>query len=102
MFLDDYDVTPFDALRYLIGECNYGGRVTDDHDRRLLNAILSMYINNRVTEQEKYSIAEGGEYYVPSCSGQEDFLNYIRCALASYLICNPFCFDLLHFDFIKD
>ncbi|KAL5267409.1 hypothetical protein ACHWQZ_G004450 [Mnemiopsis leidyi] len=78
MFLDDYEVTPFDALRYLIGECNYGGRVTDDHDRRLLNAILSMYINNSVTEQEKYSIAEGGEYFVPSCSGQEDFLNYIR------------------------
>ena len=78
MFLDDYEETPFDALRYLIGECNYGGRVTDDHDRRLLNAILSMYINHSATEEDKYPITDGGEYFVPDCSAQEDFLSYIR------------------------
>ena len=78
MFLDEYDETPFDALRYLIGECNYGGRVTDDHDRRLLNAILSIYINIRVTEETKYPFTDGEEYYVPDCTNQEHFLQYIR------------------------
>ena len=78
MFLDDYEETPFDALRYLIGECNYGGRVTDDHDRRLLIAIMSSYINNSATEEDLFSIAEGGENYVPDCSAQEDVLEYIR------------------------
>lgn len=43
VFLDEYpDRIPFDAMKYLIAEANYGGRVTDDWDRKLVNVYIGM------------------------------------------------------------
>lgn len=40
MFLEEYDDVQFKVLKYTVGEINYGGRVTDDWDRRLIMNIL--------------------------------------------------------------
>ncbi|KAI9175897.1 hypothetical protein H9P43_006261 [Blastocladiella emersonii ATCC 22665] len=43
MFLNEYREIPFKVLNYTVGHINYGGRVTDDWDRRLIMNILADY-----------------------------------------------------------
>ncbi len=37
---------PWDSLKYLIGDAMYGGRVTDDYDRRTLITYISEYMGD--------------------------------------------------------
>lgn len=43
IYLDEYKETPWDALKYLIAGVNYGGHITDDWDRRLVNTYINQY-----------------------------------------------------------
>ncbi len=45
IYLDEYDDTPWEALKYLIAGINYGGHVTDDWDRRLLLTYINDYFS---------------------------------------------------------
>uniref|UniRef100_A0A672FZI1 Dynein axonemal heavy chain 3 n=3 Tax=Salarias fasciatus TaxID=181472 RepID=A0A672FZI1_SALFA len=78
MFLDEYDEVPLEALTYLTGECNYGGRVTDDKDRRLLLSLLSIFYSWELIEQECYHLCEGDLYHVPAHGPYQEYVNYIR------------------------
>jgi dynein heavy chain len=48
MLLDEYDLVPYKVINFLGAEINYGGRVTDDKDVRLIITILKNYINSDV------------------------------------------------------
>jgi len=40
IFIEDYEQVPYKVLNYIGAEINYGGRVTDDKDVRLIKTIL--------------------------------------------------------------
>ena len=75
-FLDDNDVTPLKALQYTAGECNYGGRVTDDKDRRTLTCILKRFYSKRFLDEE-HEIVPGGVFICPPDGSREDFVSFI-------------------------
>ena len=43
MLLNEQENVPWDALNFVTGSINYGGRVTDDFDRRCLMTILKKF-----------------------------------------------------------
>lgn len=45
---------PWQAIQYLIAEANYGGRVTDDYDRRLIKVYAKEIFNQNVIQPEKW------------------------------------------------
>lgn len=55
MFVNEYKEVPFEAINYMTGECNYGGRVTDDWDRRCLLTLLADFCNPLLLEDENYT-----------------------------------------------
>ncbi|CAG9858599.1 unnamed protein product [Phyllotreta striolata] len=78
MFLTDYVDVPYDALSYLTGECNYGGRVTDDKDRRLIMSLLSTFYAPGVVHKPGYPFSPSGIYAVPLDPTWENCLEYIK------------------------
>ncbi|RKO94828.1 dynein heavy chain and region D6 of dynein motor-domain-containing protein [Blyttiomyces helicus] len=78
MFLDDYAEIPFKAITYLTGECNYGGRVTDDWDRRTLMNILTTYYCPAIVEDNGYRFSPSGIYFAPPKGRYESYLEAIK------------------------
>ena len=79
MFLDENDKIPFPALKYLAAECNYGGRVTDDKDRRLITNLLNDYFTIEVCENENYKFGPDDVFKIPhNVTTHQDYLDHIQ------------------------
>uniref|UniRef100_A0A8C5GGD8 Dynein heavy chain 12, axonemal-like n=1 Tax=Gouania willdenowi TaxID=441366 RepID=A0A8C5GGD8_GOUWI len=78
MFVSEYQEVPLEAITYLTGECNYGGRVVDDWDRRLLMTILAGFYNKEILESSDYSFSPSGHYVVPPKASYDDYVAFIE------------------------
>lgn len=65
LFLEDYDEIPWKALTYMIAEANYGGRVTDPMDRRLIKVMLGTFFTEEIIEDGYHFIPDDDRYYAP-------------------------------------
>ncbi|KNE58518.1 hypothetical protein AMAG_04085 [Allomyces macrogynus ATCC 38327] len=75
-FLTKSNTIPWDALRYLTGEITFGGRVTDDWDRRSMRTLLSKYYSVDVLD-DGFSLSPSGHYTTPADGNLASFRAHI-------------------------
>jgi len=76
IFTDLYDEIPFQVLNILGSEVNYGGRVTDDKDVRLIKAILERFVNERTIDVD-FHFSSSGTYKTIPAGSKEDYITYV-------------------------
>jgi len=76
-FLEQQDEIPWGALLFITGQINYGGRVTDDWDRRCLMSILGKFVTPKALEPG-YNFSNSGIYHIPSVDTMADVINYFE------------------------
>jgi len=78
IFLDDENKpVPYKVLNILGAVINYGGRVTDYLDIRLIETILRTYITPRIFEED-YKFSESGIYYCINPGKKDEYVKYIE------------------------
>lgn len=76
--LDDMEIkrgVNWTCVRYMLGEIQYGGRVTDDNDKRLLNTYCRKWFGENMfpTNFEFYH-----DYIIPRNNKLQDIIDYIN------------------------
>eukprot|EP00002_Diphylleia_rotans_P006932 TRINITY_DN1638_c0_g1_i1.p1 TRINITY_DN1638_c0_g1~~TRINITY_DN1638_c0_g1_i1.p1 ORF type:complete len:4126 (-),score=976.49 TRINITY_DN1638_c0_g1_i1:597-12974(-) len=77
MFLDEYEQIPYKVLKQLTGHINYGGRVTDDLDRRTLMNLLESHYSPEVLKDE-FKFSPSGTYTSINAETRKAYMDYIR------------------------
>ena len=74
--LQSHKDVPFKVLNFLVAEINYGGRVTDDKDERLIRSLLKNYFCPEIFKKT-YALSESGKYLSPPVLDRDEYLDFI-------------------------
>jgi dynein heavy chain len=77
LFLESQDEVPWDALMFVTGHINYGGRVTDDNDRVCLLTTLGKYCCVDALK-DGYKFSGSGLYFAPADGNIDTYRDYIE------------------------
>ncbi|XP_031787006.1 dynein heavy chain 1, axonemal isoform X2 [Nasonia vitripennis] len=91
MFLMEYEQTPFKVLIYTAGHINYGGRLTDDWDRRCVLTLLQNFYNEAALSTGHPFDAQG---YYRQPSAETSLADYITLVKGFPLNDEPGVFGL--------
>ena len=73
----DPNEIPWDAIRYLIAEANYGGRVTEHPDNRVLRSYVAQYICPEALNP-KFMLSSLPTYYIPEDTSLQSYRAYVK------------------------
>ncbi|GAB0094584.1 Dynein heavy chain [Sergentomyia squamirostris] len=80
MFINEFKEIPFETVKYLTAECNYGGRITDCWDRRVIGTLLQDYFNENVITDVTYKFSDtSSAYTIPTKFEHRDIVKHIEC-----------------------
>lgn len=77
VFLNHFENIPWEALKYMVAEANYGGRVTDPNDRTCIALVLEDFYCPAMLK-DKHKLVESGKYIVPAEGDLLSYQTYIR------------------------
>ena len=77
IILGEYKEVPYKVLNFICAEINYGGRVTDSNDLRLIKSLLENYLCPKVTK-DNYKFSPSGDYSSLPVGTISDYLEKIQ------------------------
>ncbi|OHS94615.1 Dynein heavy chain family protein [Tritrichomonas foetus] len=68
----------WEALRFLISDIHYGGRVTDDWDQRLLNVYVEKFFCPDLLNTQNYQLSTNTAYFVPDPMTLNEYIQFVN------------------------
>jgi dynein heavy chain len=93
LFLDAYEETPWQVLRFLTSYINYGGRVTDYIDLRTMDVIIRSFYNPKLLDKG-YKFDKEGIFYSLDFDENDPHASYISYIESLPMVASPSVFGM--------